>query len=94
VLPHFLRGERYLCATQVAILAREENLSFLRILAMWFSTGARSRVYASGTVLDQMRPAATSTSHSADQIRRSAAHRDLCSFENVRSATIGGRHPA
>jgi hypothetical protein len=26
------------CATQAAIRAREENLSFLRNLAMWFST--------------------------------------------------------
>jgi hypothetical protein len=38
LLTHFLRGECYLCATQVAILAREENSSFLRILPIWFST--------------------------------------------------------
>jgi hypothetical protein len=52
------------------------------------------KVHASGTVLDQMRPAATSTSHSADQTRRSAAHRVVRSVGKTRPATIGGMHPA
>jgi hypothetical protein len=32
------RKAHYVCATQVAIRAREENPSFFRILPMWFST--------------------------------------------------------
>jgi len=43
-----LRG-RYLFATQVAICAREENLSFFRILPMWFST-VRSEIESSWAI--------------------------------------------
>ena len=52
------------------------------------------RIYTSGTVLDQMRPAATSTNHSADQNRRSAAHRVVRSVGKTHPASIGGMHPA